>query len=337
MKVSSSLNIKRSSQVIGVAKDSLFIYGGELEPRRPVDDKVYTVDLKGNGEVQTLETLQNDDAPIPRVGSAGTVVGDTLYIFSGRGGPSMKPLDEDGALWSLPLTLNDPIWKLVKSNSPISTTGNTSGDRVPAPRSYHAMTSDGASSIYLHAGCPTSGRLSDLWKFDIKSGVWTQLADAPDPSRGGTSITYTNGKLYRMNGFDGNNEQGGAIDVYDVQRDSWATIKFKPDNTEGPEARSVSCLAPIKIGDRLSLVTLAGERDPSSLGHEGAGKMLGDAWAWDVQDETWSKVEIDGESPLPRGWFAADVARVSGSDGLIIHGGLGEDNERLDDVWLLSF
>jgi len=41
--------IKRSSHIIAPASDALYIYGGELEPRRPVDNRLYQVSLQQNG------------------------------------------------------------------------------------------------------------------------------------------------------------------------------------------------------------------------------------------------------------------------------------------------
>jgi hypothetical protein len=141
-----------------------------------------------------------------------------------------------------------------------------------------------------------------------------------------------------MNGFDGKSEQGGAVDVFDFATQVWSTVTFTPDGVQGPEPRSVSALLAVKVGGRDFLVTMLGERDPSSLGHAGAGKMLGDVWAFDLEKKEWTKVEPQGEAPLPRGWFDADVAtEEKGEHALIVHGGLAEDNSRLGDVWKLQF
>lgn len=197
------------------------------------------------------------------------------------------------------------------------------------------MTSDKARKLYVHAGCPEKGRLSDLWSFDTESRVWRQLADAPAPPRGGTSIAYAAGKLYRMNGFDGVREQGGKLDVYDVQKDEWSTIEYEADGESGPEARSVSALLELRVGGKEVLVTLFGEHDPSELGHAGAGKMLEDAWVFDLGAEKWSLLSMGEERPQARGWFGAGVVRDGrGSDGILVHGGLAEDNSRLGDVWM---
>lgn len=253
-----------------------------------------------------------------------------MYLFSGRGGTDMAAMEEEGAIWSF-----DPstaTWSTIKPAD--------SSHSYPPGRSYHCAASDGGDFIFIHAGCPAKGRLSDLWKFSVSNREWTQLADAPGPQRGGTSLAYSKGKLFRMNGFDGETEQGGSIDTYDIASNSWSTKTFNPDGNDGPEARSVCTLLPVRLAQKDKLLTLFGERDPSSLGHAGAGKMLSDVWIYDISEEWWTQLHPEGVDgiPDPRGWFDADVVRSdSGNESIVIHGGLGEDNERLKDVWQLSF
>lgn len=242
----------------------------------------------------------------------------------------MAPLEENGALWALDLSTKE--WSLL----------HPADDTKPFPpaRSYHCIANDGHDEIFLHAGCPEKGRLSDFWCFQVEQRRWTQLTSAPDPPRGGASLAYSENRLYRMNGFDGKTEQGGSLDEYNMDCDTWTSHRFEPDGTSGPLARSVSVLVPLNVQGRASLVTLFGEHDPSALGHQGAGKMLGDVWLYDIQTGTWSEVNAgaNGESkPYARGWFAADVLPESGAEAIVVHGGLGESNERLGDVWMLSF
>jgi hypothetical protein len=66
-----------------------------------------------------------------------------------------------------------------------------------------------------------------------------------------------------MNGFDGNVEQGGALDIYNIEATSWSTIPYIPDGIQGPEART---LLSSSIQDKSYLLNMFGERDPSSLG-----------------------------------------------------------------------
>lgn len=241
----------------------------------------------------------------------------------------MDAIDENGSLWCFSPSTSK--WALTSAHA----------GRRPEPRSYHAMVTDGKNTIYLHAGCPAKGRLSDLWAFDTESSTWTELPSAPGPARGGTSIAFSGGKLYRMGGFDGETEQGGSLDIYDPVAKTWSSLTFKPDDVEGPQARSVAALLAVKTQrGRQVLVTLFGEHDPSSLGHAGAGKMLGDVWAFDVESQTWSRVKAaaskDDGVPPPRGWFAADILKQEAGDAIIVHGGLAESNSRLGDVWKLQ-
>ena len=285
---------------------------------------------KPDTDASNLETKSLSEAPSPRVGTASAVINGNMYIFSGRGGIDMAPIEEDGAVWRFDLASSS--WSCIKPADPSRPS--------PPARSYHCSASDGTSSLFLHAGCPAKGRLSDLWKFDVAERTWTQLPDAPAPHRGGTSIAYSGGKLYRMNGFDGNTEQGGSIDIFDPTANTWSTKTFKADGNDGPEARSVCVLLPVRLAQKDKLLTLFGEHDPSSLGHAGAGKMLSDVWIYDISENWWTQLHPNGPDgvPDPRGWFDADVVKASiGNDSVVLHGGLGENNERLADVWLLSF
>ncbi|KAK3080630.1 hypothetical protein LTS18_014608, partial [Coniosporium uncinatum] len=275
--------------------------------------------------VQTIATP--NDAPSPRVGSASTALNESIYYYSGRGGVAMAPIEENGNLWSYDTTSSQ--WKMISPSD--------ASAPFPAARSYHTMTNDGSNTLYLHAGCPEKGRLSDLWAFDVKAKTWKELPAAPDPPRGGASVTFCSGKLYRMNGFDGKQEQGGHLDVYDASQGAWSTIDFPADGKTGPEARSVGALLPLQGEGKQVLVTLFGEHDPSSLGHAGAGKMLGNVWAYDIEAATWTEVKASGQAPQPRGWFDADVLKTSeGKEAIVIHGGLAEDNSRLGDVWIMK-
>jgi hypothetical protein len=240
----------------------------------------------------------------------------------------MAPVEEHGAVWML-----DPSnmkWTSLSPSEP--------SKPFPPARSYHCSTSNNRDRIFVHAGCPESGRLADLWSFEPSGCTWTRLADAPGPARGGTSIAFYGGLLYRMNGFDGKAEQGGSLDIFDPESNTWSTKYYAADNISGPAPRSVAATLPIVASGKPLLVTLFGESDPSSLGHQGAGKMLADVWAYDIASDTWAEVDTKAlntsGTPAPRGWFDADSVDQSA---ILVSGGLGEENNRLDDAWLLQF
>nr|ODN87317.1 hypothetical protein L203_03590 [Cryptococcus depauperatus CBS 7841] len=316
--------LRRSSQIVSVVGDRAYIFGGELRPREPRDNDIHAVSLGSRNATMTCEPATSQ-SPSPRVGTAACTLNGKIYIFSGRGGVAMAPIEEQGAVWEF-----DPVaasWSFLLPS-------DASARAFPVARSYHCMASDGKDTLYLHAGCAEKGRLSDLWAFSLSRRSWTELASASDPPRGGASIAFTDGKLYRMNGFDGNTEQGGSIDIYAPKTNSWTLHSYSPDGKTGPTPRSVSCLLPVRLDGQSFLITLFGEHDPSSLGHQGAGKMLSDVWAFDINSKTWAEVVVQGDQlPLARGWFDADVV---GTNTVVVHGGLGESNDRLADVWTIE-
>ena len=178
-RIASADILRRSSQTLSVVGSSAYIFGGELEPRKPRDNDVYVVNL-GTGtslwskihshenvlrlilcctEASVSQTVTSIPAkssfPLSRVGSAAATLGGKIYMYSGRGGVSMAPVEEDGSLLVFDPVASD--WSVL---SPADAKA-----LYPEGRSYHCLASDKSDTIYVHAGCPEKGRLSDLWSF----------------------------------------------------------------------------------------------------------------------------------------------------------------------------
>lgn len=312
--------VPRSSQILGIANRTAILFSGELKPRDPVDNAVLLVSLDREAVPQINKYTITDNAPSPRVGSAGAVLADTFFIFSGRSGRDFITSETSLHAFHVPTQ----TWSML----------DTLGDR-PEARSYHALAASADDKLFLHAGCSSSGqRLNDLWYFTRSKNVWTRLADAPGQPRGGPSIAVSGEKVYRMGGFDGKAEVGGSLDVYDVTTDTWESISYQADGIEGPSPRSVGALVDVQVAGRSLLLYIFGEGQASSLGHAGAGNFWDDVWVHQVgsRDPVWSKLLLEGERPEPRGWFAA----ASAGSSAIIQGGLHTNNERLSDWWELT-
>ncbi|KAK9900796.1 kelch repeat protein [Cystobasidium minutum MCA 4210] len=347
--------LPRSSHSINVVGSKAYLFGGELRPREPVDAAVHVFDLpngfppadgspsSSNKSIQestvsneAIEAKDGNEGPPLRVGHTSARVNDDIYIFGGRGGKDMTALQEKGRLWRF--STKSSAWTAV---DPASSNGDA---RFPEARSYHASTSaPELGKVFIHAGCPASGRTSDLWSFDIESRTWTKLPEAPEPPRGGPGLTYALGKLWRYGGFDGKNELGGQLDYIDVSggdaATEWKSVKF----SEGqyPGARSVTGLQVVHVKDKPYLVAYLGERDTSNLGHAGAGVFWGDIWSLaltkqgEIEADKWVKCEIENAENMPeRGWFASDLV---GKDKILVYGGLNARNERESDGILASF
>lgn len=95
------------------------------------------------------------------------------------------------------------------------------------------------------------------------------------------------------------------------------------------------------------LLVYGGEVDPSAKGHDGAGDFCSTLLHFRA-GAGWKLLEAAGsaagagagarEGPGPRGWFACDALQgTHGSAvGLVLHGGLDGNNERLGDMYVLE-
>jgi len=306
--------LPRSSHSLSVIGNQAFVFGGEIEPRKPVDNAMHVIDLEsGKYTVLTPE----GKAPAARVGHTSAVIGSIIYVFGGRGGAEMTPLDEAGAVWSF--STSDFRW--TRLDPPADTP-------YPAPRSYHSMTST-PHSLIVHAGCPPSGRLRDTWEFSLSTLTWTQLPDAPGDERGGPGLCRTATSLFRFGGYNGKHEIGD-LDILDCREETvgeWATAAKA---TQSPGARSVCGFH--AVDDRL--VLLFGEGKPSPTGgHDAAGTFWDDVWVYDTTTKTWEMAEQHGDKLQERGWFASDVW----GDKVVVWGGIDSANQRLGDGWIMSF
>ncbi|WVF65845.1 hypothetical protein IAT40_000582 [Kwoniella sp. CBS 6097] len=362
VKVNASL--ARSSHSISVVSGTAYIYGGEINPREPVDGDIHRIELS-SGNYERIKA--SGDVPEPRVGHVAGVIDGKIYVFGGRGGPAMTPLNEGGAVHVF-----DPSSSIWSRFTP-----SPSSPQYPCARSYHCSITLNKRLI-IHAGCgdASTGRLKDTWSFDPSTAEWTQLPDAPGDPRGGSSLAAAaatsdengngngKGKIWRFGGFNGKTEVGGSIEYLDLLGPDvssqngesglrWKSIVFgdtasglgrdgpasaalsSSTSKVGPGARSVTGLHAI-LGQ---VIVVGGEGKPSSTGgHDAAGNFWDDIWAFNPSGQKWTRLQlnIEGQGSKamePRGWFASDVLD---DNSVIVWGGINSKNERLDDGWILS-
>ncbi|KAH6713264.1 hypothetical protein BKA61DRAFT_608815 [Leptodontidium sp. MPI-SDFR-AT-0119] len=413
-----STPLPRSSHSLSVIAGRAYIFGGEVNPREPVDNDMHIITLPydsfSSADYRTIppkpETA-GGEVPEKRVGHTAVVIGERIFVWGGRGGKDMKPLEEKGRIWVYD-TRTD-TWSFLDP---------TPGTPFPEARSYHsslaidkpepgnmksvkidnatelpkagtiaesAQTDEekgGYGTFFVHAGCPASGRTNDLWGFDVMSRTWKEFPSAPGNPRGGTSIAVSKNRIYRYGGFNGTGEEGGKIDILElgldtfssigasseaaiVAKGNWETLNFEEESMNFPGNRSVAGLLAITTGmGREYLVLLLGERDPSSDGHNAAGKFWGDVWTFqcpprgmtgasfkdatwqalgkETGDGQWSVMEVadaegvEGEDvhnlvPSQRGWFASSTMGDLDASGIVLWGGLNGKNERESDGWIL--
>ncbi|RPB09903.1 galactose oxidase [Morchella conica CCBAS932] len=311
-------SVPRSSHTLSVLHSTLHHFSGESHDNRPPSGaELHLLPLDPTVPL-AITILASPSGPSPRVDAAAATLDDTLYVFGGRGGADMSPLEEGGRLWSF--TAGAQSWEAV---DPVD------GGEFPSARGGHALVA-AEGRVYVHAGVAESGMLGDLWAFVVAERRWVRLRDAPGGERSAVGMAVTGGReIWRFAGWDGVGALGGEVGVYDIQHDTWRTIEYPPST--GPAPRYSSCLVPLlHPGTKKEyLLTAFGESGESG---DEVVKYLQDIWAYDIAAAEWCEVVTTGEKPLARGRFGA---AGKGGRWLAIQGGLDEAGERLGDWWVL--
>ena len=356
-------HLPRSSHSLSVINEQAYLWGGETQARLPVDNDMHIFTLPSSGVeeadykcVPAKSLSFDEEIPAPRVGHTAATISGRIYVFGGRGGPDMKPLAERGRVWCFDTMSSG--WSFL---DPVH------GSPYPAARSYHAAAAtehplpsrddhtsnpvgspnlDAHGTIFVHGGCPASGRMSDIWAFDVAACTWSQFPDAPGSPRGGPCLSYLHNRLYRFGGFDGKNELGGQIDFLDIvphtlndktgsselcmspRTGKWETVSY-PHDARAPGNRSVAGFQPITTGQgRNYLLLFLGDRDSSSKGHEGAGKFWSDVWSYQLRSESNTGASFKdatrrliGVESSEETWAEAQALAPTASDGRIDHPG----------------
>ena len=358
-RIPTNIQLPRSSHSLSIIKSKAYVFGGEQQPREPVDNHVHVFTLPSSEhdtvDYQTIPSQPTADGggvPSPRVGHTASVVDDRIYVFGGRGGSAMQPLEENGRVWVYDTKLNR--WNFLDP---------AKGSPYPQPRSYHASAStlhplnegrdqtdhplgvsasgtDDHGTLFIHGGCPASGRVADVWAFDIASRIWSQLADAPGPARGGPSLTFAQDRLYRFGGFDGDKELGGplqylqfTVSTFDDKggkgelavtplTGQWENVE-PPQDTLTPGNRSVAGLQPVTTGQgRNYLLLFLGEKKPSSSGHACAGQFWDDVWSFQLKPDGMTAAsfkdatrQLIGAKTAEGTWARVDVPESSMTEG----------------------
>nr|ACN40204.1 unknown [Picea sitchensis] len=304
----------RSSHAVAVVGKKAYVFGGEVEPRVPVDNLMHVFDLEDNS---WSVAEAKGDAPPPRVGVTMVPIGSVIYLFGGRD-QSHKELNH---FYSF--DTDSCQWNLISSEAD-----------GPPNRSYHAMAADD-KQVYVFGGCGEQSRLNDLWAFNVEEGEWKALPAPPPESklvpRGGPGLVVLDNKVWVIFGFGGKHELPD-IHCFDLRTNMWEEVEAKGEIK--PTPRSVfACFA---LGKHI--VVYGGEVDPSDLGHMGAGSFCGDVFALDTEALEWIRVEDGGgeSHPGPRGWTAFSVGSCCGGNGMLVYGGNSPSNKRLDDIFFLQ-
>eukprot|EP00592_Proboscia_alata_P013802 CAMPEP_0194390378 /NCGR_PEP_ID=MMETSP0174-20130528/109732_1 /TAXON_ID=216777 /ORGANISM="Proboscia alata, Strain PI-D3" /LENGTH=195 /DNA_ID=CAMNT_0039183665 /DNA_START=1 /DNA_END=585 /DNA_ORIENTATION=+ len=188
---------------------------------------------------------------------------------------------------------------------------------------------DDSNGFYMFGGCGAkSGRLADLYKFDVISQKWTFYGSAAPGlrGRGGANLIQCEKKLLAVvGGFAG--EELGDAKLFDMECGLWLPTGEGKDVIENViSPRSVCVSGSFLLDEKRFGVIFGGEIDPSEKGHEGAGCFGNDILLLESSDDA-ILVEVvpaqHDDWPECRGWSDGDTNQNK----LYFYGGLSGDDE----------
>ncbi|XP_071073863.1 F-box only protein 42 isoform X3 [Dasypus novemcinctus] len=195
--------------------------------------------------------------------------------------------------------------------------------------SHSACYYDANQSMYVFGGCTQSScnaAFNDLWRLDLNSKEWIRpLASGsyPSPKAGATLVVYKDllvlfGGWTRPSPYPLHQPERffDEIHTYSPSKNWWNCIV----TTHGPPpmAGHSSCV----IDDKMIVFG----------GSLGSRQMSNDVWVLDLEQWAWSKPNISGPSPHPRGGQSQIVIDDAT---ILILGGCGGPNALFKDAWLL--
>lgn len=308
--------VSRSSHTINIVSGNAYIFGGEVNPREPVDNEMhvivlpfssagadyYNVKAKAAPRVEppiiptVIEPTEDDDddndeeeegkekelsdiplasplgegediatasghvsdgpdrsvskgkqparanvdtaslgnVPAPRVGHATAVIGNRIFLFGGRGGPDMKPLEEYGRVWVFDTKTH--LWSYLDSYlpaaEPLSPAFADKRTHYPAARSYHSAAAVAQPREFNTRGPRRSGGGPGRFGGAVGGGLkrtetWTEWAQGDSeivgtPQRPIVGNVANNSRDEDDEGYGTFIVHGGCLENGGRANDTWA-------------------------------------------------------------------------------------------------------------------
>ncbi|KAI9900779.1 hypothetical protein N3K66_005041 [Trichothecium roseum] len=303
--------IPRSSHSLDIIYGNAYIFGGEIDPRKPVDNDLHVVNLpwssasadyykikpkgalkevkkeakkepvtqeseeytsrttteseasdtpdenpdedspklekttegrldKGKGRATDVGKQQPSiaEVPAPRVGHATAAIGSRIFLFGGRGGPEMKPLEEEGRVWVF--DTRDRSWDYLDPEPAIK--GGTITIR-PGARSYHCATASERPSDFPKQPAPRKAPAN--WRERIV-GDTSQTGIPQAPIVGNVAESAIDqeaegyGTFFIHGGCLSNGERTNDMWAFDVRTRTWTELPAAPGPARGGSAICIS-------------------------------------------------------------------------------------------------
>ena len=265
--------------------------------------------------------------PIRRTNHVGFLYNDYYYIFGGRDINRKKMND----MYRVKLDLEDADeqeWELV----------DNMGD-IPEPLAEHKGVLF-KSNFYVFGGVNQSEEVSNtLYIYSIEDQHWTknEYDENNVPPRAGHSMSLVGEKIVVFGGF-AKGIFNNSVYIYNINTSSWYNSEKGEDDNELLEEGQDIAEKKSGADDNIrkpeprinhSQVTI----NTSILIYGGVdkdGKYFDDMWTFNIMDNFWLKIEINGEIPKAR---QGHSALLIDNDQLLIFGGKIGNIFEINEFW----
>ncbi|KAK2603681.1 hypothetical protein QQS21_004155 [Conoideocrella luteorostrata] len=299
--------LPRSSHSLNVIAGCAYIFGGEIEPRQPVDNDMHVIRLpfssagadyhkvaaraerlpdeispqtpkqdldqaqasldevpledtsnaKGK-EIATDNKPELNDIPSPRVGHATAVIGSRIFLFGGRGGPDMKPLEEAGRVWVY--DTRSHAWSYL---DPVPAVKGGAIVPHPAPRSFHCATATDRPRDFPRPAGPKKPQTWRQWAV----GDTSKTGIPQDPVVGHIAEQAVDqesdgyGTFFVHAGCLANGDRTSDLWAFDVHTRTWTELPAAPGPSRGGSAICISKSRLFRFGGYDGETELGGQLD----------------------------------------------------------------------------
>ncbi|MPZ51234.1 MAG: S8 family serine peptidase [Acidimicrobiia bacterium] len=243
------------------------------------------------GGSATVEFGITNDSDVPVNYQLG--VRDPAFNIA-AGGPGPSPSTE------APITevRSEDDWKTDASTTGPEATASLAWHRGPdlpstLARYAHAQCPGDVESFYVLTGLtfdPTFGTTSRMFRFDGRSGTWTELTPAPPVGHENLTAVCAEGRIHLLGGGIYSNSLPAHHYVYDIATDTWSEARPAPRNVWGAEAAYWE--------GRIYLI--GGGTIPAF------GPPSDEVNVYDIPTNTW----LDNAAPIPTATGVPGVAQV---------------------------
>lgn len=321
--------------------DEVPLEGGPSEP-------------KGKGPAGPERPILGD-VPAPRVGHATAVVGSRIFMFGGRGGPDMTPLEEAGRVWVF--DTRDHNWSYLDPAPAVK------GGAIiphPAPRSYHCATATDRPRDFAQPR-PKQPETWQQWAL----GDTSKTGIPQDPIVGNVAEeaideeTEGYGTFFIHAGCLSNGDRTNDIWAFNIRDRTWSEFPAAPGPARGGTAICISKTRLFRFGGYDGIAEIGGHLDFIHLEVEtfddqgSRGEVaIRPRGGWQTilaEDTESSPTEIPAEAnqpwPFPRSVASLEALTIGGGREYLVltmgertpspdgHEGAGKF---LDDVWMFQ-